>query len=64
MGTHLKRTMVTLHPEWEDELNHLKKEHFYNETKSEMFRYIISRGLEALRKEKMLNQINTTKGRK
>jgi hypothetical protein len=44
--------MVTLKPEWEPELDQLKKEQFYNKTQSEMFRYIISRGLEVLKAEK------------
>lgn len=52
MSTYSKRTMVTLKSEWEPELDQLKKEQFYNKTQSEMFRYIISRGLEVLKAEK------------
>lgn len=51
MSTYNKRTMVTLLPEWESTLNKLKKERFYNESKSEMIRYIISLGLASLEEE-------------
>lgn len=52
MAISAKRAMVTLRPEWAPKLEQLKKEQFYNETQAEMFRYIISRGLEALEAEK------------
>lgn len=52
MVTYSKRTMITLLPEWELELDQLKKEQFYNETRAEMFRYIISRGLDVMKQEK------------
>lgn len=52
MATYAKRTMVTLRPEWELELDQLKKEQFYNETRAEMFRYIIACGLDTLKTEK------------
>ena len=52
IATYVKKTMITLQPEWEPELERLKKDQFYNETQAEMFRYIISRGLEVLKKEK------------
>lgn len=48
MATCSKRVLVTLRPEWEPELDQLKQEQFYNETQAEMFRYIISRGLDTL----------------
>lgn len=51
MATYSKRAMVTLRPEWEPELNRLKKEQFYNDTQAEMFRYLISLGLDALKAE-------------
>lgn len=51
MATYAKRTMITLRPEWEPELDQLKQEQFYNETQAEMFRQIIARGLEALKAE-------------
>ena len=44
--------MVTLLPEWEPELDQLKKERFYNKTQADMFRYIISRGLDTVKQEK------------
>lgn len=50
--TYSKRTMVTLLPEWEPELDQLKKERFYNKTQADMFRYIISRGLDTVKQEK------------
>lgn len=56
MATNLKRAMVTLRPEWEPELDQLKREQFYNETQAEMFRYIIARGLAAVRKERAVNE--------
>lgn len=52
MATTAKRALVTLCPEWEPKLEQLKKEQFYNDTQAEMFRYIISRGLEAMEAEK------------
>mgnify|MGYP006865399371 CR=1 FL=1 len=52
MSKYPKRTMVTLLPEWEPLLDQLKKEQFYNDTRAEMFRYIISRGLDSLEAEK------------
>ena len=51
MATYSKRAMVTLRPEWEPELDRLKKERFYNDTQAEMFRYLISLGLNALKAE-------------
>ena len=52
MVTYSKKTSITLLPEWEPELDQLKKEQFYNETRAEMFRYIISRGLDVMKQEK------------
>lgn len=52
MSKYPKRAMVTLLPEWEQELDKLKKEQFYNDTQAEMFRYIIGRGLASIKKEK------------
>lgn len=52
MTTCAKRVMVTLLSEWEQELDQLKQEQFYNDTQAEMFRYIIARGLDALKQEK------------
>lgn len=52
MPMYPKRAMVTLLPEWEPELDKLKKERFYNDTQAEMFRYIIGRGLDSIKGEK------------
>ena len=49
MSMYPKRAMVTLQPEWAPMLDQLKKERFYNDTRAEMFRYIIGRGLETLK---------------
>ena len=51
MSMYPKRAMVTLEPEWMPVLDQLKKEQFYNDTRAEMFRYIISLGLATLKTE-------------
>lgn len=51
MSTRSRRAMISLLPEWEPELDHLKKEHFYNDTQAEMFRCLIRLGLDALKNE-------------
>ena len=51
MRTYSKRAMITLRPEWESELNLLKKEQFYNQTQAEMYRYLIQKGLDSLKTE-------------
>lgn len=56
MSTYNKRTTVTLLPEWESTLNKLKKERFYNKSKSEMIRYIIGLGLVSLEEHHDNNQ--------
>ncbi len=56
-----KRMMISLNPEWEPKLNKLKKEKFYNSSKAEMFRYLIKIGLEALKDENTINDLQTTK---
>ncbi|EOQ18628.1 hypothetical protein IKC_05129 [Bacillus cereus VD184] len=45
MPTNLKRLSLTLLPEWEEELDELKREKFYTSSKAEMLRYLISLGL-------------------
>ena len=42
---------VTILPEWEEELDILKKEVFYNASKSELIRYLIKTGLNQIKKE-------------
>ena len=56
MATKLKRIMVTLRPEWEDDLLQLKKEKFFNTTKSAMFQYLIALGLEVEKNSKNQKQ--------
>lgn len=53
MSLYSKRTMITLLPEWESQLDKLKREQFYKETQAEMFRYIIGRGLKAIESERV-----------
>ncbi|WP_423734588.1 hypothetical protein [Bacillus cereus] len=45
LPTNLKRLSLTLLPEWEEELDELKREKFYTSSKAEMLRYLISLGL-------------------
>ena len=47
-----KKVRITLLPEWETELNNLWNEQFYDKSQSDMFKYIISRGLDSLKQEK------------
>ena len=46
MSTELKRIMLTLLPEWEPDLEQLKKEKFFNTSYSKMYQYLISIALE------------------
>lgn len=48
-GNIFKITKFNLRPEWEDELEKLKKEKFNDVTEVEMFRYLISLGLNAIK---------------
>jgi hypothetical protein len=45
MATKMKRTSVSLLPEWNNDLKKLKKEQFYDKTHSEMLRHLIKLGL-------------------
>ena len=49
MAKNSKRAMITLRPEWEDELDRIKKEIFYNGTQAVMFRYLIALGLDSIK---------------
>lgn len=51
MATYSKRAMISLRPEWVPELDRLKKERFYNDTKAEMFRYLIGLGLSSVKND-------------
>lgn len=53
MATFTKKTIVNIRPEWEPQLDQLKRERFYRDTQAEMFRYLIRLGLE------VTNQQNT-----
>lgn len=50
MSMKVKRTMITLLPEWEAPLDKLKKEKFYNDSQAEMLRYVIGLGLASIKK--------------
>lgn len=47
-----KTFLITLQPEWLESLDRLKQEQFYNVSKAEMMRYVISKGLEAIKASK------------
>ena len=47
----MNRVLVTIPPEWEKDFDNLKKEKFYNESKAEMLRYILQKGISAIKKE-------------
>lgn len=52
MTTDNKRIMVSITPELGQKLDMIKKEHFYDKSYSEVFRYIFSLGLKAAKEEK------------
>lgn len=52
MSTNLKRMTVTFLPEWDEDLDRLKKEQFYDKSKSELIRYLIQQGLEKVKNDK------------
>ena len=45
MTTMLKRLSISLLPEWEPELDRIKKEHFYDKCYADMLRCLIQIGL-------------------
>jgi hypothetical protein len=47
MASNQKRTLVAILPEWEGDLDRLKREVFYNSSKAEMIRQMIAMGIEA-----------------
>lgn len=51
MATSLKRLSVTLQPEWEPDLDELKRTAFYDKTKADVIRYLIELGLETWRNQ-------------
>lgn len=52
MSTKLKRISVTILPEWEKELNKLKKEKFYDKPRAELLRFLIEQGLKRAKETK------------
>ncbi len=51
MRRYTKRTTVSLCPEWEAEIKHLKNTKFHDDTQAEIYRRLILRGLEAIQEE-------------
>ena len=56
MATQLKRTSLTLRPDWDEDLNRLKKEMFYNKTFSDLLRYLIELGLDTAKEKGLLSK--------
>lgn len=46
MGTQSPRLSLTLDKKWMPELDKLKQEKFYNQSKADVLRYLIERGLQ------------------
>lgn len=51
MATKLRRFTVSVTPEIEVDLNSIKQEYFYNDTRAEMIRELIKRGLTSYKAE-------------
>lgn len=45
------RKMISIHPEWEQELETLKKNRFYNVSYAEMYRYLLRLALDAIKND-------------
>ena len=56
MSMYPKHAIITILPEWEATLDELKREKFYNNTQTEMLRYVIGIGLERVKEEKEVNK--------
>lgn len=48
-----KRMTVTILPEWENDFDKLKREKFYNTSKSELIRYLIKTGLDEVKRKEL-----------
>lgn len=46
-----KRLTITLLPEWEQKLDHLKQDQFYDKSKADMLRHLIELGLQVTAKK-------------
>lgn len=51
MGTNMKRFSISLTPDLEADLDALKKDKFYNNNRSDMIRFLITLGLETMKRE-------------
>ena len=47
MATDMKRVMLSISPDLEQELDVIKKEQFYNKSYAELYRYVLALGLKA-----------------
>lgn len=56
MQSNFRKTVITLPPEWEKDLDQLKKERFRNQSQADMLRYLISLGLGATGEEQSKNK--------
>lgn len=52
MKAKMKRFMVSITPDLEQDLDELKKERFYNKPYSEVYRYVLAQGLKAVATQK------------
>lgn len=47
----MNRVLVTIPKELEQEFDKLKRDKFYNESRAEMLRYILQKGIASIKKE-------------
>ncbi len=60
MATEFKRFTISVPPSMEGELDHVKKELYYNVTQNGMIRDLIDRGLKTIEMQKQAELIGTT----
>jgi metal-responsive CopG/Arc/MetJ family transcriptional regulator len=58
MATKLKRFTISITPNMEEDLNLIKKELYYNNTRNAMIRDLIIRGLDSIKAEHNLCENN------
>ncbi|ODM03174.1 hypothetical protein [Eisenbergiella tayi] len=59
-----RRMSVTILPEWEHDLDNLKREKFYDKPRSEMIRFLIQLGLEKSKQKTPDDREQECRGRK
>lgn len=52
MNKEAHRMSITLLPEWDEDIKSLKKEVFYDKTKSELIRFLIQTGIDKMKESK------------